>query len=163
MLIDCVVVNASPLICLFKSGLVDLFPALFKNVAVPEAVINELMAKGTTDFAAQTLISNSWIRKIGTIAIDPRVASWDLGDGENAVLSFALKNREFFAVMDDREARRCAKSLQCRYIGTLGMVALAKKRGVIHSVRETLGRIQNAGLWVSESLVNEICRTVGEQ
>ncbi|OGP73152.1 MAG: hypothetical protein A2V86_14705 [Deltaproteobacteria bacterium RBG_16_49_23] len=56
-----------------------------------------------------------------------------------------------------------ATSLQCRYIGTLGMVALAKKRGVIHSVHETLGRIQDAGLWVSESLVNEICRTVGEQ
>ena len=163
MLIDCVVVNASPLICLFKSSLVDLFPALFKNVAVPEAVIKEVMAKGIADFAAQTLISNSWIRKIGAIVIDPRVASWDLGDGENAVLSFALKNPEFFAVMDDREARRCAKSLQCRYIGTLGMVALAKKRGVIHSVRETLGRVQNAGLWVSESLVNEICRRVGEQ
>ena len=77
MLIDCVVVNASPLICLFKSGLVDLFPALFKNVAVPEAVIKEIMAKGMVDFAAQTLISNSWMRKIGAFAIDPRVASWD--------------------------------------------------------------------------------------
>jgi predicted nucleic acid-binding protein len=43
------------------------------------------------------------------------------------------------------------------------MVVLAKKRGVIHSVRETLSRIQNAGLWVSESLVNEICRMVGEE
>ena len=42
MLIDSVVVNASPLICLFKSGLVDLFPALFKNVAVPDAVIKEV-------------------------------------------------------------------------------------------------------------------------
>jgi len=56
MVIDCVVVNASPLICLFKSSLVDLFPALFKNVAVPEAVIKEVMAKGTADFAAQTLM-----------------------------------------------------------------------------------------------------------
>ncbi len=32
MLIDRVVVNASPLICLFKSGLVDLFPALLRFV-----------------------------------------------------------------------------------------------------------------------------------
>ena len=136
MLIDRVVVNASPLICLFKSGLMDLFPALFKDVAVPEAVIKEVMAKGKTDFAAKTLISNRWIRRIGPVVIDPRVASWDLGGGENAVLSFTLKNPEFFAVMDDREARRCAKSLQCRYIGTLGMVVLARRRGVIHSVRK---------------------------
>jgi len=37
MLINRVVVNTSPLICLFKSGLAELFPALFKDVAVPEA------------------------------------------------------------------------------------------------------------------------------
>jgi predicted nucleic acid-binding protein len=163
MLINGVVVNASPLICLFKSGLAELFPALFKDVAVPEAVIKEVMAKGRVDFAAQTLISNSWIRRIGNVAIDPGVASWDLGDGENAVLSFALKNPEYFAVMDDREARRCAISLQCHYIGTLGIVVLAKKRGMISSARETLGKIQNAGLWISETLVNEICRKVGEK
>jgi predicted nucleic acid-binding protein len=39
MLINRVVVNASPLICLFKSGLEDLFPSLFNDIVVPEAVI----------------------------------------------------------------------------------------------------------------------------
>jgi len=163
MLINRVVVDASPLICLSKSGLVELLPVLFKDVAVPEAVIKEVMAKGTVDFGAEALISNSWIRRIGNVATDPRVASWDLGEGENAVLSFALKNPEYFAVMDDREARRCAASLQCRFIGTLGIVMLARKRGMINSVRETLRKMQNAGLWISETLVNEICSKVGEK
>lgn len=163
MLINRVVVDASPLICLSKSGLAELLPVLFKDVAVPEAVIREVMAKGTVDFVAETLISNSWIRRIGNVAIDPRVASWDLGEGENAVLSFALKNPEYFAVMDDRGARRCATSLQCRCIGTLGIVMLARKRGMISSVRETLRKMQNAGLWISETLVIEICSKVGEK
>ena len=163
MLIDRVVVNASPLICLFKGGFEELFPALFKDVAVPEAVIKEVMAKGTVDFAAQTLISQSWISRVGDVAIDPRVASWDLGAGESAVLSFTLKNPKYCAIMDDREARRCAMVLQCHYIGTLGIIVLAKKRGMIRSVRETLGKIQNAGLWISETLVNEICRKLGEE
>ena len=162
MLINRVVVNASPLICLFKSELAELLPALFEDVAVPDAVIKEVMAKGTVDFPAQNLISSNWIQQIGTVAIDPRVASWDLGDGESAVLSFALKNPEYFAVMDDREARRCAISFHCHYIGTLGIVVLARKRGMISSVRETLRKIQNAGLWMSETLMNEICRKVGE-
>lgn len=64
MLIDRVVVNASPLICLFKSGLEELFPALFKDVVVPEAVIKEVMAKGTVDLTAQTLVSNTWIEEL---------------------------------------------------------------------------------------------------
>lgn len=44
MPINRVVLNASPLICLFKSGLVDLIPALFQDIVVPEAVIKEVMA-----------------------------------------------------------------------------------------------------------------------
>lgn len=163
MPINRVVVNASPLICLFKSGLTDLLPTLFEDIIVPDAVVKEVMAKGAMDFSAQTLISNNWIQQIGNITIDPRVASWDLGDGESAVLSFALKNPEYFAVMDDREARRCATSLQCHCIGTLGIVLLGKKRGIISSVRETLVKVQNAGLWISDSLVSEICRNVGEK
>jgi hypothetical protein len=51
MLINRVVVNASPLICLFKSGLEDLFPSLFNDIVVPEAVTKEVTAKGEADFA----------------------------------------------------------------------------------------------------------------
>ena len=45
MPINRVVLNASPLIGLFKSGLVDLIPALFQDIVVPEAVIKEVMAE----------------------------------------------------------------------------------------------------------------------
>jgi len=65
--------------------------------------------------------------------------------------------------MDDRAARRCAMALQCHYIGTIGIIVLAQKKGIIRSVRETLGKLQNAGLWISDTLVNEICRKVGEE
>ena len=50
-----VVLNASPLICLFKSGLAELLPALFHEMVVPEAVIKKILAEGRMDFAAKTL------------------------------------------------------------------------------------------------------------
>jgi predicted nucleic acid-binding protein len=108
MPISRVVLNASPLICLFKSGLAGIFPALFREIVVPQTVIKEIMVEGKTDFATKTLISQRWVRPIADVPLDPRVAAWDLGEGESAVLSFALKNAGFWAVMDDREARRCA-------------------------------------------------------
>ena len=163
MPINYVVVNASPLICLFKSGLEGLFPSLFKDIVVPESVIKEVTAKGKADFAAQTLISLPWIRSMSDTPVDPRVTGWDLGSGENAVLSFALKNPDYWAVVDDREARRCALSLQCHCIGTIGVIVLAKKRGLIRSVGETLKKLQNAGFWLSETFLNEICEKVGER
>jgi predicted nucleic acid-binding protein len=76
-----VVVNASPLICLFKSGLADLLPALFTEVIVPEEVWHEILAPGKRDFAAQELPSTEWLKRVGEIDIAPQVASWDLGRG----------------------------------------------------------------------------------
>ena len=38
MQIDAVVINASPLITLFRSGQADLLPRLFKRIVVPQAV-----------------------------------------------------------------------------------------------------------------------------
>jgi len=163
MPINRVVVNASPLICLFKSGLEELFPAMFKDIVVPEPVIKEFTAKGEVDFTAQTLLSLSWIRRLGDVSADPRVAAWDLGNGESAVLSFALRNPEYWAILDDREAQRCALSLQCHCIGTIGMIVLAKKRGLVQSVRGTLKRLQDAGFWLSETFLNEMCEKVGEK
>jgi predicted nucleic acid-binding protein len=162
MSINRVVLNASPLICLSKSGLADLIPALFREVFVPEAVFQEVMAEGKTDFAAEWLSSQRWIRRLRDIPIDPRVAAWDLGEGESAVLSFALRNEDCCAVMDDREARRCAAALKCRFIGTLGIMVLAKKRGNIESVRQSLKKLPDAGFWIADALVEDICRKAGE-
>lgn len=44
MRIDRVVVNASPLICLSKSGLSDLLPSLFTEIIVPDKVYQEVTA-----------------------------------------------------------------------------------------------------------------------
>jgi predicted nucleic acid-binding protein len=163
MPISRVVLNASPLICLSKSGLTGIFPSLFEEIVVPDAVIKEITAEGKTDFAAKTLISQIWVRRIADIPLDPRVIAWDLGEGESAVLSFAVKNPGFWAVMDDREARRCALAIQCRFIGTLGILVLAKKKGIIPSLRDSLNQIQGAGFWLSASLVDEICQRSGEK
>jgi len=48
MSIDWVVVNVSTLICLFKSGLQDLLPRLFQEIAVPEAVLREVTSGTST-------------------------------------------------------------------------------------------------------------------
>lgn len=73
------------------------------------------------------------------------MASWDLGQGESAVISFVLENPGFWAVIDDREARRCAMALHCRHTGTLGILVLAKRRGVIPSIREYIERLKEGG------------------
>lgn len=157
MRINRVVVNASPLICLFKSGLSHLLPELFSEIVVPDKVYQEITAKSGID-----LSSIKHLKKVTEIIVPQTVTAWDLGEGESSVLAFALKNPDYWVVLDDREARRCAASLGCHYTGTVGIIVLAKRRGIIKSVRESLTELQSAGLWLSETFIVEVCQQAGE-
>jgi predicted nucleic acid-binding protein len=159
--IEKVVVNASPLITLFKSQLADLLPQLFGQVQVPPAVWIEVTAS-KDDFAAQMLPYSSWATQTDDIAIHPLVSAWDLGAGESEVLSYALLHPDHTAMIDDAAARRCAISLNISTLGTGGMIVLAKRRGLIPSVLNPIQALRDAGLWLSDDLVNLLKRQAGE-
>lgn len=162
MPINRVILNASPIICLKKAGLIEILPAMFKEIVVPEAVNREIFVKRATHLKEELLTPYQWLRIVDDITIAPQVASWDLGQGESSVISFALEHPDFWAVLDDREARRCSMALHCRYIGSLGIIVLAKRRGIIPSIRSYLERLKEAGLWLSDELVDQVSRNSGE-
>ena len=162
MQINRVILNASPLICMMKAEITESLRVLFKDIIVPEAVKREILVKGKTDLEERLVALYPWIKSVKDIPIAPRVASWDLGQGESQVISFALEHSNYWAVVDDREARRCAMALHCPHTGTLGIIVLAKRRGVIPSIRAYLQRLKKAGLWLSDELVDQVCRNSGE-
>jgi len=157
MRIDRVVVNSSPLISLFKSGQAGLLPDLFSSIFVPDAVWREVASKAHEDEAARGLANAPW-----ALRLDPLVLAWDAGPGETEVLSYARANPEVRAVVDDDYARRCARSLGVRTLGTCGVLILAKRRGVIDAVAPGLRALTDAGLWLSPSLIRSVLREAGE-
>ncbi|MEW6262539.1 MAG: DUF3368 domain-containing protein [Thermodesulfobacteriota bacterium] len=162
MRISSVIMNASPLICMMKTGITEILPALFQDIVVPEAVNREILIKGKADLKEQVSASDQWMRLVYDIQIAPQVASWDLGQGESQVITYAVEHPDCWAVIDDREARRCALALNCRHTGTLGIIVLAKRRGIISSIREYSERLKEAGLWLSTELIDQVCRNSGE-
>jgi len=72
------------------------------------------------------------------------------------VLSFALHQADFTAIVDDRAARRCARVLDIHMLGTAGVIVLAKRGRLIDSTREALQRLQKAGLWLSQELIDKL-------
>ncbi len=160
MPINQVVINASPLIVLFKSSQAELLPQLFDRIIVPQAVYDEVIAV-KTDIAAAQLPTTPWCSRT-TVAIKPAIAAWDLGAGESAVLSFALANPGYRAMIDDAAARRCARALGIATLGTGGAIVVAKRRGLIESVGDRLQRLKDSGLWLSEDVVNLLKQQAGE-
>ena len=151
-------VNASPLIALGRIGRLDLLPALTEEVVVPEAVAAEI--RRVEDEARISLAASR--TRAEAVEPHPLVVPWGLGAGETAVLSFAKRHSGWVAVIDDLAARRCASALQIPTRGTVGIVLLAKTRGLIPSARSLLAALQNAGFYLAPELVVYALSLVGE-
>ena len=80
------VVNASPLIRLGKTGHLDLLAALADTVVVPLAVANEVGAKPDGAAILAELTGNPAYRVAGSEPAPPEVLAWDLGAGETQVI-----------------------------------------------------------------------------
>jgi predicted nucleic acid-binding protein len=49
--------NASPIICMMKAGIIEVLPALFKDIVVPQEVKREILVRGRTDLKGEVLAS----------------------------------------------------------------------------------------------------------
>lgn len=144
-----VVVNASPIIVLFKAGLEHILPELFDIVVVPDLVINEI--KAGTDSLSNKINTVKWLSVI-KVVLDENIVEWNLGKGETAVISYALKNSEFKAVIDDKAARKCAKTNSLKIFGTGHLLVFAARQGLIVDFDKALNEVKKSGLWISDDI-----------
>ena len=155
------IVNASPLICLAKAGYLDLLLKLPDEVIVPSVVVEEIQAGQSDDPAQVALASGKF--PVSTIPVLPEILAWDLGIGETAVLSYALSNPGWTAIIDDRAARKCALSFSIPTKGTLAVVILAKKHGLVNSAGDVMRSLRAAGLRLDDETIRvALKKTVNE-
>jgi predicted nucleic acid-binding protein len=154
------VVDASPLIVLSRARRLDLLILAGTTIHVPESVDREV--RRHSDDAARALDTIAWLRTVPDAERLPLVRGWDLGPGESAVLEWAQANRPARAILDDYAARQLASVLAVRFTGTLGLALLAKQRGIVPHARPLIGELTQAGLYLSEVVVEQALRLVGE-
>jgi len=157
-----VVVNTSPLQYLFQLGLLDLLPALYGQVFIPEAVVRELSAGRTRGVSLPDLSSTPWltVHPLTSRAVLPLAAG--LGRGEREVLALALELAEPLVILDDSLARRFALRLNLPLTGTLGLLLKAKQVGRIDQLGSTLRRLQDLGFRLDEGTRKSILKLAQE-
>ncbi len=101
------VFNASPLIVLAKSGLLDCFLQLGDSIWIPQPVADEVSrAKDPEDPSLRWIAANPLLIHPIT-PISPFLMAWDLGAGESAVIALTATKSESIAILDDLTTRRC--------------------------------------------------------
>jgi predicted nucleic acid-binding protein len=155
-------VNASPLIFLSQAGLLDMLRLEAAEIVVPQSVAQEIQRKGPDDITVQAIESASWLTVIEVLPIPDTIRAWDLGEGESAVLAWGHVNPGTVIIIDDLPARRCAAAHGIPVRGTLGLVLLAKKRGLIPEARPVLENLRQSGMYLADRILNQALALVDE-
>jgi predicted nucleic acid-binding protein len=157
-----VVSDTSPLQYLYQAEHLDLLPALYREIIVPEGVSEEIAAGRCLGHSLPDLAALDWIR------IEPAphrrilLLSTDLGKGEREVLSLVADRPGAVALLDDGLARRMAARLGIAFTGTLGVLLRAKAAGHVDAVAPIVDRLESLGFRLAAMTRAAILELAGE-
>jgi predicted nucleic acid-binding protein len=153
--------NNTPLVALWTVGLLPLLGELFGQVLIPLAVREEFLA--VEPIPRRTALDGSpWLETVQVQEPRRRLAYIGLDRGESEVLALAEERRARLVILDERKARRYARRLEFPMTGTVGVLLLAKDQGLVPSVTALLGKLRDAGLFLSDDVVRRAATLAGE-
>lgn len=158
---EAAVIDASPLIFLARSRHLDLLHYFAREVWVPGPVAEEILQRGERDVTAQAIQNTPWLVTCPVPEIPASILTWRLGAGESATLALATAH-SLEAIIDDLAGRKCAASLAIPVRGTLGIVLIAKQRGLIPQARPVIEDMMTAGLYLSRKVLDQALQRVDE-
>ena len=65
-------------------------------------------------------------------------------------------------LIDDKKGRKVADELKIKYIGTLGLLKIAKKRKIIKNVKPFIEKFLNKGYYIDKQLIVEFLKELNE-
>jgi hypothetical protein len=151
-----VVSDTSPLTALLTVGQTELLLRLFGEVVVPEAVNLELLRSHPKlpDWLQVRALREPKQARLYEATVDR---------GEAEAIALAQELLAELVLMDERKGRRLAREQGVQVMGLLGVVLLAKRRGLIVSARSLLQQLErDAGIYLSEDLREGALKSVGE-
>ncbi len=156
------VIDTSPLIFLTKAQHLELLQLSYSTVLVPKTVAFEIRQYGPTDITWQSLQNKNWLKTVEVPFIPKPIQVCAVDPGESAVLAWAYQNPGTEAILDDLAGRHCALKLGIPIRGTLGVVLAAKKKDQIKAARPIITELKQAGMYLSDRVINQALAMVGE-
>lgn len=166
-----VIADAGPLIALARLDRLVLLRELFDEVAMCDAVAREVLDGGefTDATRIRSAIDQGWLRVQAIAFALPDVADSGLaglGAGESSSILWAMTLRdaglETLLLVDDRQAREAARRRHLEVLGIAGVLAMARRAGLIDALRPLLDALRADGYFLSPAVVEAALRMAHE-
>ena len=136
-----------------------LLATLFEQVQVPQVVLSECLVHPELPDAQRiaAAVVAGWL--VGRDAHPLNIRGLD--SGECCAIGCAL-DLDAVLLVDDRAARRHAESLGLQVLGTLGVLVLSKRRGLIPEVKAIAQAMRDGGHHISHAALEAALLAAGE-
>ena len=127
-----IIADSSALVCLATCEALFLLDKLFEKIQVPQFVYQECSAetKPFSDTLAKYLKDKITNVNFQENELIPK----SLGRGETEAILLYKQQMADYILIDDNRGRKVASLNNCRIIGSLGILLLAKKKGLIKEI-----------------------------
>lgn len=151
-----VVSDTSPITALLTIQEIDLLRQLYGDVKIPSAVAKELLAyhDKLPDFIQTVPVNNSPL-------LEQLKYQLDLGEAEAIVLAKEL--HADLLLIDEALGREAARHEHLPIIGLMGVLLIAKKKGLIASMHDLIERLESeAGFYLSRQVKEKVLAVAEE-
>jgi predicted nucleic acid-binding protein len=160
-----VVSDAGPLIHLSLVRSLGLLREIYGRILIPELVYNEVVKKGEGLAGSTEVAEANWIEAASHSPESDlfRLLRTHLDGGETAAICLAVDRKAQWILSDDRPARQAAEALGFQIKGTIGILVMAKREGLVPAAAPLLRHLQDSGVWLAEELVAKALQSLGER
>lgn len=155
-----VVSDTSPILNLAIVGQLDRLRQQFGQIQIPSVVLDELkiVEERPGSQPIQAAITAGWIQ------VQPvsnrslvQLLRQTLDGGEAEAISLALELQADWILLDERDGRKVAKSLELQVTGVLGVLLRAKESGDLPSLQPVIADLtENAGFRIAPELLARV-------
>lgn len=161
-----VVSDTSPLSGLAIVGYLGLLEQLYGQVLIPSGVWHELQRGGEDDPRITDVLGLDWIevrQPTNQQLVNVLQTERHLDRGESEAIALALEVNAEELLIDERLGRRQAIDLGLSITGLLGILLVAKRRGLITQIKPIMDNlISEANFRISPNLYREVLAAAGE-
>jgi predicted nucleic acid-binding protein len=141
-----IISDTACLILFDKIGEFEILRKIFQTVTIT-SIIAEEFKKQTPD----------WV-----IIKDPQntnnVVNYSkvVDHGEASALALSIEIENSLLIFDDLKARKLAEELNLKYTGSIGILILAKRRGLIEDIDELIAKIQATNFRLTKVFIEKL-------
>jgi predicted nucleic acid-binding protein len=160
-----VVSDTSPVRGLISINQIDILKGLFEKILIPVGVKEELLRIHSLHSDIEQFMKQDWVEIINIKDKQKLVELRNfLDSGESEAIVLAIESNCNFILMDENKGRRIAKSLNLNVLGLIGILILAKQKGLITEIKTQLKELREKyGFWISNQFYSNILKSIEEE